>query len=333
MQQNELFRGCSYYYEKIRNIKLGESKIDFLGLNLPPTCNYNCEFCFSSYKNKLKNNFGKKLTINEYKKIIKIGAKMGVKQIEISGEGEPLLYLPQLKAIISCATEQGIHTLIHTNGSLLTPEIISFLNKMNVSIMISISYVDENKFNKFTDTRNQLNQVQRNITQIANTFTNKLTIEEGYKIYRIGINAEKRNNNSKDLIKLRRLCKRYNLFFNIASVIGGCEHPTTSKQIMDTKENSIIVCNSSKPEIGHNVCGLFHYGLGIRGDGEVLFETHSYNSSKIIGNIRNQKIDVLIKKNKYLQKIYFREFNDGGFCPLRNPRLNEFVEKIKCENI
>ncbi len=328
MRNNEIFRGCAYYYEKVKGITFNEEEIYFLGLNTPPMCNYNCDLCLASCTTK-SNNFGRKLTIKEYIKIITDAYELGVKHIELSGEGEPFLYYPEVRGIIEHATRLGIHTLIHTNGSLLTKEIIDFLSKMNVSIMISLSYIDENKFNKFTGTKDQLEKVIKNIQLLSERMKNKVISKKGYFVYRVGINSEQLEDNNLDLEEIGNMCKQYNLFANVASVIGG--QNLNINKVMDRRENSIIVCKSATNHLGQSVCALFHYGIGIRCDGEVLFETHSYNTTKIIGNVRNLDLDKLIKRNKDLQRIYFNLFNDNGFCPLRNSRFNEFTEMIKNE--
>ena len=46
MNENDIFRGSGYYYEKVEKIKLGDNKIDFLGLGPPPVCNFDCNLCF-----------------------------------------------------------------------------------------------------------------------------------------------------------------------------------------------------------------------------------------------------------------------------------------------
>jgi len=328
MRNNEIFRGCAYYYEKVRNITFNEKNIYFLGLNTPPMCNYNCDLCLAKCAAK-SNNIGKKLTIKEYKQIITDTYSIGVRHIELSGEGEPLLYYPKVRGIIKHATRLGMHTLIHTNGSLLTEEIINFLIKMDVSVMISLSYINEDKFNRFTRTKNQLRDVLKNIKLLSKEMKNKVIYENGYWIYRLGINSEQFQDNNPDIYKIRKFCKQHSLFANVASVIGG--KITSTNKVMDRNKNSIIVCNSSINHLGHNVCALFHYGIGLRCDGEALFETHSYSTAGIIGNIRDKKMNELIKINKNMQKLYFKEFDDNGFCPLRNQRFNEFTKVIKNE--
>jgi MoaA/NifB/PqqE/SkfB family radical SAM enzyme len=328
MNKKEIFRGSARYYEIIHKINFGKELLDFLGINLPPFCNYKCNLCLAGQGNEIKRDLGKNLNRKEYQKLITDAYLLGIKHIEISGEGEPLLYFDFLKYIISFASNLGIHTLIHTNGSLLTKEIINFLNEKDTSIMVSLSYIREDKFNRFTGTKNQLLTVLNNINLLTSIFSNKKVIEGNYYIYRIGINAEYLGDNQIDLRKIKKECINKDIFFNVASLIG--KPDLKSSEIMDLDCNSIIISKSLK-KIGHPICALFFFGLGIRCDGEVLFENHSYLTSKIIGNIRDFPLYKLLERNKKLQKEYFLNYSDNGFCPLRNPKFTEFCKKIKSD--
>jgi len=327
MNENDIFRGSGYYYEKVEQIKLGDNKIDFLGLGLPPFCNYDCNLCFSSMKNSPNQDVTTRLNIDEYKNIITELHNRGLRHIEISGEGEPLLFLKELKEIISYSTSLGIHILIHTNGSLLNNDLVSFFSDHNVSIMVSVSYFNDEKYSKFVGKNDVFFKVLNNIKLLSKNFKNKILIKNNYQVYRLGINAEFFGDNTYDIALLNKMCEEYNLFLNVSSVIGRPD--ITSDLIMDYDKNSIIVCDSCLNKTSTKRCALFYYGIGIKSDGEVLFEAHSYDTSKIIGNIRNNDIDVILSRVKKLHDFYFEKYDDKGFCPLRNKKYSQFCNEIK----
>lgn len=123
--QTKIIRGSPHYYEMVRKTS-------------PPVCNYRCAFCFSGMGNKrVIQDF---LTKKELRKIITDAQDLGTFYIEISGEGEPLIYRKELEEIINFATTRGIHTLISTNGSLLTKGFLRFLAQNDASLTISLAY-------------------------------------------------------------------------------------------------------------------------------------------------------------------------------------------------
>jgi MoaA/NifB/PqqE/SkfB family radical SAM enzyme len=98
--KERIFRGSPHYYERVRGISLGENELDFLSLNVPPRCNYRCAFCLSGMgkKQKIQN----PLTRRELYGIIIQAKNLGAFHVEISGEGEPLLYRRMLENIETC---------------------------------------------------------------------------------------------------------------------------------------------------------------------------------------------------------------------------------------
>lgn len=86
----------------------------YVEISLSSFCNHNCKFCAFDYLRKK----GEFANFKNLKKAIKEMAKGGVKSVNFSGEGEPLLY-PKIVEIIQYAKSQGIDVALTTNGSLL----------------------------------------------------------------------------------------------------------------------------------------------------------------------------------------------------------------------
>lgn len=45
MNTERIFRGSPHYYERVQNVIFGQHQMDFMSINFPPLCNYNCSFC------------------------------------------------------------------------------------------------------------------------------------------------------------------------------------------------------------------------------------------------------------------------------------------------
>lgn len=91
-------------------------------------CNANCTFCYMHEKEKdeLKPRF---IDLSKLENIVsELGG--GVKEVEITGGGEPLLH-PKIEDIVSLFQKENIYTKIYTNGFLLKP--IKKIDEMNIS--------------------------------------------------------------------------------------------------------------------------------------------------------------------------------------------------------
>ena len=88
-ESQKIFRGSPAFYEQIEGITFGSSPLDFLSINLPPLCNYHCNFCFVSgtldNQNHLSEIRSKSLTPDEYTRIIHEARNLRLRHIEISG--------------------------------------------------------------------------------------------------------------------------------------------------------------------------------------------------------------------------------------------------------
>ena len=91
-------------------------------------CNLKCPACLNALPLKdwpYKVDPKSQISFDKFRKIIDEGIEYGLPAIELNGENEPFLYKDIIKCIIY-AKEKGIlHILLHTNGTLLTEELLS----------------------------------------------------------------------------------------------------------------------------------------------------------------------------------------------------------------
>lgn len=127
------------------NIDRGKSYIKAMCLNIAHDCNLRCKYCFASkgdYKGKrclMSEEVGKK-AIDFV--IEKSGPRKNI-EIDLFG-GEPLMNFKAVKSIVEYGNEKGpasgknIRFTMTTNATLLNDEIMDFLNKNMVNIVLSI---------------------------------------------------------------------------------------------------------------------------------------------------------------------------------------------------
>ncbi|MBU1167835.1 radical SAM protein [Patescibacteria group bacterium] len=105
-------------------------------LDVTTQCNLCCPYCFGPKKGSKKDR-----SLEELKEEIKEASKNGFKVIIISG-GEPLLRkdIPQL---IKLAKEDGLYTILHTNGILLTKNLVDKLEPHLDQLNLPLDGFDE----------------------------------------------------------------------------------------------------------------------------------------------------------------------------------------------
>ena len=310
--------------------------MDCLSLNLPPLCNYHCNICFASGTldnqvrlAEIKHN---SLTPVEYTSIIQEAKNLGVRHLEISGEGEPDLpiFRNTLHHIVNQATESGIHTTIFVNGSWLDEHLLKLLQERNTSLAISIKYANPEKYDEAVGIKGAYERVMPNII-LATRFLGGHTENNGTRIYRLALNSTVLKDNLRDNYLLRSLCEEHDIFFHSSTLIP---HGRSEGVLVDVEEqnaisrelsdSSIILADSSSETLGFPVCGTFYFGLGINYDGEALFDAHADDTRGMIGNIREIGLVEAIRKQREMRNSFYRE-GRSSYCPLRDSTYQDFI--------
>lgn len=335
--QECLFRGSPLYWERARNIRLGYRELDFFSINLRPICNSQCSNCLSGMGNP--QNVGGTLSTEETQDLISQVKNLGVLAIEISGEGEPLLDRRRLEEIIRYNHQLGFVTTLFSNGSLLNREILEFFVNNDVSLAISLAYFNREDYEEDTCRSGSYADLIRNINLAREIYSRGIVEENGYSIKRLAIHSIANARNLDQIPLIAEFCGE-DIFYSvapIANVGNAIEHPELTQinpvmiqYVIDQYSGgNLIFSDSARERYGHNLCGTFIYGLGIRHDGEVLFDAHSFTTSGILGNVRNLGLRELIRRQRELRNLFYEHFSSGNFCPLRDPNYQRFVQYIR----
>ena len=109
-------------------------------IDLTDKCNLNCVgcWCHSYFLENIKVKKFKELPFDLLKKLIEELNELGVKEIMLSGSGEPFMY-PQIMEVIGLIKEKGISLNIITNFTLVNKDIIKKMVELNVdNITVSL---------------------------------------------------------------------------------------------------------------------------------------------------------------------------------------------------
>lgn len=356
MNSKKVLKASSYYLEDVLGYKLDEraeqGKISFLLLNQPPKCDAHCRRCFMP---EYRRNSGIKeaLILDESKRVLDKARDYGALCLEISGEGEPAFHRDNLLKIIEHANNLGYLTTLITNGHHLSNYgnhpyyYIKDLKDMNVTLVFShfslnlLKYEDDSH----TVTGTFVSKMRNIETAMEKVYWDTIEHVNGFQVQRLAIHATLQRDNVQDVLDLKKYCDGERIFFSVAPLAQtGCalDHPEMKlEDIVDIQgqkiplsevpntlsDNSIIHSHSSARELGREVCGTCFYGLNIGYDGAVLFDAHAgYEIGNMLGNVRDTDFSKIIKKQRKISKTLFE--NIDGFCPVRDPKWNEFLRKI-----
>ncbi|WP_017754611.1 GTP 3',8-cyclase MoaA [Calidifontibacillus oryziterrae] len=147
---------------------------DYLRISVTDRCNLRCHYCVPNGEHQCMD-FEKLLTDDEIIKIVKIGAKLGIKKIRITG-GEPLLRknLPKLIQQIKLIDE--IEDIALTTNGVFLKKYGAELKEAGLDrVNISLDSLDEKKFSYITRDGN-LQQVLEGIVTAINLGLNPIKI-------------------------------------------------------------------------------------------------------------------------------------------------------------
>ncbi len=317
----KVLKGFPRFFEELGELR----EFTFLAIHTGPFCNFHCKKCFFRDK-KIASTFKKPLSLNEWFSILEEAKNLGVKAIDISGIGEPLLD-PNLKKIIRKANSLGFIITMATNGSLLNEDILKFFRENDVTLAISLDTLDPRKFAEFTGTNERVfNKVLKNIKKASEIFKGtKSEIKVNDKlieVFRLAVHVTVSKENLNELEKLKEQFDSEDILFSTAS--------WSEDEDVDFVNEEHITKIFNK-EFGKTLCGFFSNGLAISFDGDLMVDSHAAVSKGVLGNIKD--FNSLIDAFKFVKEVKKKLISKmKGFCPVREETtLDEFVKAFKNE--
>lgn len=327
--------GMPLHLQKAEGVKFGETKLDYLCVNIPPTCNYCCEKCFTWADRQKTDTY---IGTLEIIKIIDKGKEMGVKTVAILGEGEPLFF-SETKDIIAHIHKLDMIPLVATNGSLLTKKMVDFLYAKGASIALSLDTLDKKEYKEFCRGSADIDIIKNNLNYARKIFAQGIFIKNGYKVYRLAVHMTVTARNYKNLEMIRKFCGD-DIYFScehIAMIGAANENPKIYGGNKNFKEYKKIVNKTreimdpmvlTKTGYGINTCCFYYYGFAVGYEGDVMLDTHAVETKGIVGNIKKDSMENLVKKSKIIKDFYYRKYG-GHYCLIRDRRYTDFLNFLR----
>lgn len=124
-------------------------KINYLRISVTDRCNFRCTYCMPEEGVPLKNH-SDILSFNEIVEIVRVGAKMGISKIRITG-GEPLVRKNIDELVRMIAGISGIDEITMTTNGVMLPQKAALLKQAGLHrVNISLDTLNPEKFRKIT---------------------------------------------------------------------------------------------------------------------------------------------------------------------------------------
>ncbi|WP_309121505.1 GTP 3',8-cyclase MoaA [Paenibacillus sp.] len=138
---------------------------DYLRISVTDQCNLRCVYCMPEEGLEFLPN-DKMMTAEEIVKIVRVGAKLGIRKIRITG-GEPLVRGDIVDIVSGIAAVEGIEDIaMTTNGILLAKKAAALRQAGLTRVNISLDTLDASKF-RMIARRGELAKVQEGIEAAA----------------------------------------------------------------------------------------------------------------------------------------------------------------------
>jgi len=135
-------------------------------------CNLACPMCPQGMENGREKDFKKSLTEDLFKKIVNEAIPLGLKYVNLSGSGEPLLN-KNIENFIKYLSERNIISMIYTNGQLLNKDRFISLCDSGISIIkVSCMGWDKDSYSHWMS-KDSFEMVRSNLKECLNILKEK----------------------------------------------------------------------------------------------------------------------------------------------------------------
>ena len=130
-----------------------------LTIRLPSRCNLRCRYCHSGMS-------ARGVQLSTLLETIEQAHALGAQTVTLAGEGEPLLY-PDLFPLLDVIEALGLHTVLYTNCTLVTPQLARSLFLRNLAIVGKVNSFTPLVQDFLTSTSGSFHAIQQGIKALV----------------------------------------------------------------------------------------------------------------------------------------------------------------------
>lgn len=328
----KVFRGTPLHLSKSGQL----NDFTYLMINFPFLCNYRCKKCFNLENNNFHTQ-SRPINIDKIFALIEEAKDINGKVVVLAGEGEPSLN-KDIKKIIKKINSADMLTIIYSNGSTLTEELINFYALHNVSLVISSDSLSPELYLKLTGNKDKkiFLKVLKNIEQARKIYSKFIKQEDGYQIVRLAINTTINSLNKDEAKRIKEFCNNDIYFIcNPLAKLGNAIRNWNElvKSDDDYKEIEKIVMRISETTgpltLGSNkLCGYSINGIAVSPLGNYMTCAYTSLTDGLLGNIFNKTLADVYNYKRNQEQNFYKTY---GNCPclVRSPKFNAYLKTLK----
>jgi len=314
-----------------------EGEVIFLNLNVSDTCNYRCLKCFQGKMQSGEDSLGLEGLIEI---VDQAKDELGIKAMYVSGRGETFFVgggnigkkLRNYQELIKHANDKGVAVCQFTNGYYLDPEMVDFLAVQDVSIVVSLDTLDEERYSEiFVPPKGAFQRVMNNLDYARSKFPHDDSV------YRLGINTAISHVNIEEVDRIREFCGNDIIFFSNYPMIRGNFKENLERMCISEEEYGKFIQKCKETSAYHHLagmcqngaCGFYYNGLTIDVNGDVLLSPYDISTGKLFGNISDyENMQTALTRVRGSIASFLHEFPDAKSCPLRHRKYHEFPKHV-----
>ncbi len=306
------------------------NKITQLNMEVFGGCNLACPMCPQGLEDGREKDFKKSLNLELFTKIVDQAVPLGLKYVNLSGSGEPLLN-KNLEQFIKYLSSKKLISMIYTNGQLLTRKRFESLCEAGISIIkVSCMGWDKESY-KHWMSKDSFDEVRQNLKECL--ISQK---ENNYKTF-LQTNHLIQDYNQKDH-QLKQYKKNWIEYLNIKAEIWMAHNWSgiyDKKEISrDNKKENIVKRSCGRP-LG-TVIEIRAGGIG-KSKGAVVPcpNVLGHDSRAVLGHLDSETLMDVVNGEKYveLRKNHIdKKFDKVDYCK-NCDHLIEYPESLVWTNI
>lgn len=194
-------KGTNFSKEDIEK-SLVNNQLLRCSIEVSKACNLKCPFCYANAGVKQEG----EITYEKILEVISQAKSIGVKTITLVG-GEPIIY-PRLRELVNFINDNGLNTLIFTNGITMTEELADFLFNRNVSLIVKFNSINNPEIqNKMVgNVSGVFEKIQNTIKILTNAGFNKTNPT------RLGLETVISHTNLGEIPEIFRFARKNNIY-------------------------------------------------------------------------------------------------------------------------
>ncbi|MFH1519733.1 MAG: radical SAM protein [Candidatus Omnitrophota bacterium] len=198
----------------------------------------------------------KQLPFRKVKKLIKDLSGLRIREVILSGSGEPFLY-PEIKEVIKIIKSKGMYLNIITNATLINEEIAMLLVKCKVDLITASIWAGDSAVYALTHpekTAIDFEKITNNLTRLAFYKKKGSSLKPHLKLY--NVICSKNCNNIENMVEFAKQVDGDSVEFQVIDIIpgetdslslAGDDKERTIKQLKEIREqNSLIPFNTPR---------------------------------------------------------------------------------------